>query len=292
MSVEDYISEAMKEDVQYARYVELCVNLANKEMSSLNDFFREKNMPTYDAEVRIKNSDVVNSEVSPYAFYINSGVFYTCFKTGFHFYSELFSDSFLNKALKSSALLLPFQFILYHELSHIYRAHDDSYDGSINKDSFIKATEMDADLMSVAKLYRVLQSSFQSKCIADREMRFLVLLCAIVVLCVMSQHSNDNVYQGECERLWDIVLKISHLKEDRNSEAPVDVDLTSDTTKGNFDAQIDFLLRLENLPILESEMVTFINSFIEHISTFKESRTITAWEKIKDKVAKASKTIA
>lgn len=173
MSAQDYILAAKEKDKKYGVYVERSIIFATSQLSNLNEALVGLGRGEYEAEIRIKNSDIINSEVSPYAFYINSGVFNVCYRMNLSKYEFLFKDNLIKKVIANNPVELPFSFVMHHELSHLYRAHNEVVNIDTKKPSFVKGTEMDADLLAVSQLYRSLQNNFKNFAMDDQELRGL-----------------------------------------------------------------------------------------------------------------------
>jgi hypothetical protein len=290
MSAIDYINESRKKDVTYANYVQQALNFVQQQLSSLNEYLVKKGRLKCDAEIRIKNSDVINAEISVFAFYINTGVFSACYNLELTKYKFMFKSTLIQNILSRNPIEFPSSFIINHELSHIYRAHGDVENTNINENLFVRATEMDADLLSVAKLYRGLQSNLKNIETDDSEIRCLVLLSSMEALGAMQKHSNGFIYQKPEERLWDIILKLSHLKEDPESHIPVDVNGSSDTTRNNLTYLMDFIMKYKESSQPDDPIVLFIDNLLNYIMSSRQSGTISAWSKIKENVSITSKT--
>jgi hypothetical protein len=290
MSATDYIGKAKEKDVAYANYVERSLSFVEHQLSTLNSELLRNNREEYKPEIRIKNSTIINSEVSLYAFYINSETFMSCYKMNISKYKDVFINEYIQNILLYNPIEFPFSFIINHELSHIYRAHNDVKNSDINKSLFVKATEMDADLIAVSSLYRAFQSSMAGK-VDDEEIRCLVLISALEAFYAMSSHSNGTIYQSELERLWDVICKISILNESTDIKAPVDVNFTSELSKKNSQYILDFLFKSLNILGANDCISKFINKFFEYVIKPTDSETaINAWHQIKSSVSEVSKT--
>lgn len=290
MSTIDYVSEAYKKDALYANYVERSLAFTTNQLNLLNKELEEKGRSSFCAEIRVKNSDVINSEVNAFAFYINSGVFSKCYNMDLRKYKNAFQSEYIKGVLHTNPIELPFQFIVFHEINHIRRAHAEVDNKLVSKDLYVKSTEMDADLIAVAMLYRGLQNLCRGKHVDDAEVRCLAIISVIEVLCSMKQYSGGKTYQTEGERLSDIVLKMFHLNEDPTLGMPVDVNCSSGATKKNSIYIREFMLRIKNLWSQEQPAVELINDLFTYILSGKYSGTISAWNEIKHEIGETSKT--
>lgn len=246
--------------------------------------------PTFNGQVRIKNSEIINSEISAYVFYINSGVFSACYGLNFTKYSNMFKSNNIKQILRSNPIKYPFQFVAYHEMAHLRRAHGDIDNNLISATQVVQATEFDADLLAAAALYHHLEPICQDS--DDSEIRCLTILFIIEILCAMNTQSGGGAYQSMEERLWHILIKMSHLNKPQDSGLAVDVDCTSDATKRYFSFIQEFILQLKRPPIQDVRIAGFIDSFVKYRTSNRPSSIISNWSKIKNKVAEASNTSA
>lgn len=290
MSTLEYINESRKRDAKYANYVEATLKFTQTQLDLLNELLAKKGRVECNAEIRIKNSDTINAEISAFAFYINTGVFSACFNLELTKYKSMFNSTIIQNILSRNPVEFPSSFIIYHELSHIYRAHGNVDNTNIDENSFVRATEMDADLLSVSKLYRGFQGNLKKAGAEDSEIRGLALISSMEALGAMQRHSNGHIYQKPEERLWDIMLKLSHLKEDPESLTPVDVNLSSDKTKKNLTYIFDFIKKYKESSQLDDPTVLLIENLFNYIVSNRKSGTFSAWEKVKENVSITSKT--
>lgn len=289
MSVNSYVAEAYKRDSGYANYVKRSAEFVDCQLKRLNLDLARRGKSEYAGEVRVRNSDVVNAEVSSFVFYISSGVFSAFYRVDFFKYYDVFNDQKIKKVIRDNPVELPFQFVIFHELGHIYRSHVEVENDLVGEELFVKATEMDADLLAVGKLYRTLQNVFSDRCSIDLELRCLALITVMEVLCIASLHSG-GVYQSESQRLLDIIVKLSHLNENPDPHVPVDVDCSSDVTRRNNNHIVKFILNLRRKLASQTNILEFIDRFLKYVVCKPSSDTFSSWEKIKHDVGKISDT--
>jgi hypothetical protein len=282
MGTEDYISAAMKQDLPYSFYVHQAVSFVVNELRSLNKGLASSGRGKYEGELRIKNSEVINSEVSPYAFYINSGAFHICYKMNLDKYQEMFQDGIIKNAIMMNPNNLPFMFITLHELNHIFRDHNQFDHKGLTPSMFVKATEMDADLMAAAHLFRRIQKVYVSA--NDLDVRILVVISIMEALNAMANHSRNLIYQSEHTRLFDVILKVAHLKKDQFSSEPPDVNLTSDVTRYNIKMIGGFLSNYRYLVSNKDDISDFIHETIIYAGSPERAGTFESWDEIKSQV--------
>jgi len=289
MSIDDYINAAKVHDIKYGEYVENSLCFVQKALDNLNTELLKINRVEYKPEIRIKNSNVLNSEVSSYAFYINSEVLSTCYKICFSKYVNLFINKNMKNLLIQKTLATTFQFIIYHELSHLFRAHHDIKNISVNQIEFIQSTEMDADLIAAAKIYRILQVDLKNLGLNDLDIKAIAFLSVVEVLYAMHLHTTGNEYQSEYQRLWDIFGKIIILNE--SPDIIPDQNFTSDISKRNGHYILGLLFKYrEKFPT--DDIAIFINDFLLYVINMdiKNNTTNRIWDTIKNTVACESNT--
>lgn len=235
-------------------------------------------------EIIIKKDDSINAEGMAGAIIINSGVIDHCLGAEPCFFIEDVIKNKFECRIKydySRVSTSGLEWVALHELFHIMFKHNNILSELGGSDLLKRALEHDADMCSVAVLYRNFKyaSLFKEN---DIEIKKIIFYDLFWTIRTFPNNNDAKEHPYLAERIFYLVVKLSQLRQTEKTE-----DFPTKNTKKDFRMLLLFLFKCEKEFLVKNKRKHEINLKIEIekiISDNKFSKFSKTWDEVREKI--------